>query len=307
MSTLDAPAPRVQTRPVRAYVIILLGVGAVSLAAIFIRLAQAENIPSLFIAAGRLVVAAIVLTPITLRRYWTDIRGLNRGDLGLALVSGFFLALHFATWILSLEYTSVLISVVLVTTSPLWVALLEVIFLHARLGRLVILGLIIGLVGGVIAALSSGGGIDLGSRPLLGSLLATIGAVCVAIYFVIGRKLRESLDLLPYIWLVYGCAALILLLAVILMGIPITGYSSEGYLWLVAMALVPQLLGHSSYNYALKYLPATLVGVISQLEPVLSAIAAALVFGEIPTVLQILGSGIILFGVILATLGQNRA
>jgi drug/metabolite transporter (DMT)-like permease len=306
MSTLDAPAPRVQTRPVRAYVIILLGVGAVSLAAIFIRLAQAENIPSLFIAAGRLVVAAIVLTPITLRRYWTDIRGLNRGDLGLALVSGFFLALHFATWILSLEYTSVLISVVLVTTSPLWVALLEVIFLHARLGRLVILGLIIGLVGGVIAALSSGGGIDLGSRPLLGSLLATIGAVCVAIYFVIGRKLRESLDLLPYIWLVYGCAALILLLAVILMGIPITGYSSEGYLWLVAMALVPQLLGHSSYNYALKYLPATLVGVISQLEPVLSAIAAALVFGEIPTVLQILGSGIILFGVILATLGQNR-
>lgn len=307
MSTLDAPAPRVQTRPVRAYVIILLGVGAVSLAAIFIRLAQAENIPSLFIAAGRLVVAAIVLTPITLRRYWTDIRGLNRGDLGLALVSGFFLALHFATWILSLEYTSVLISVVLVTTSPLWVALLEVIFLHARLGRLVILGLIIGLVGGVIAALSSGGGIDLGSRPLLGSLLATIGAVCVAIYFVIGRKLRASLDLLPYIWLVYGCAALILLLAVILMGIPITGYSSEGYLWLVAMALVPQLLGHSSYNYALKYLPATLVGVISQLEPVLSAIAAALVFGEIPTVLQILGSGIILFGVILATLGQNRA
>jgi drug/metabolite transporter (DMT)-like permease len=306
MSTLDAPAPRVQTRPVRAYVIILLGVGAVSLAAIFIRLAQAENIPSLFIAAGRLVVAAIVLTPITLRRYWTDIRGLNRGDLGLALVSGFFLALHFATWILSLEYTSVLISVVLVTTSPLWVALLEVIFLHARLGRLVILGLIIGLVGGVIAALSSGGGIDLGSRPLLGSLLATIGAVCVAIYFVIGRKLRASLDLLPYIWLVYGCAALILLLAVILMGIPITGYSSEGYLWLVAMALVPQLLGHSSYNYALKYLPATLVGVISQLEPVLSAIAAALVFGEIPTVLQILGSGIILFGVILATLGQNR-
>ena len=134
-----------------------------------------------------------------------------------------------------------------------------------------------------------------------------IGAICVAIYLVIGRKLRGQHSLMPYIWLVYGCGALILLAAVILTGIPITGYSPQGYLWLVALALIPQLVGHSSFNYALKYLPATLVGIISQLEPVLSALAAVIIFNEIPGTLQILGSVAILVGVIIASLGQNSA
>ena len=293
--------------PLQVYLVVLMGAVAVSFAAIFIRLAQAEHIPSLFIAAARLTIAALVLTPVIVRRHLPEIRALKRGDLVLALVSGLFLALHFATWILSLEYTSVLISVVLVTTNPLWVAILEVVFLRARLGRTVIIGLLIGFAGSIIAGLSSSGAASPGKDPLLGSILAFTGAVCLAIYLVIGRKLRGRLSLLPYIWLVYGCGALILLATVILTGIPITGYSAQGYLWLVALALIPQLIGHSSFNYALKYLPATLVGIVNQLEPVLSAVAAIIVFQEIPGELQLLGSLAILAGVVLASIGQNQS
>ena len=293
--------------PLQVYIVVLIGAVAVSFAAIFIRLAQAEHIPSLFIAAARLTIAALVLTPVIVRRHLPEIRALKRGDLVLALVSGLFLALHFATWILSLEYTSVLISVVLVTTNPLWVAVLEVVFLRARLGRTVIIGLLIGFAGSLIAGLSSSGAASPGKDPLLGSILAFTGAICVAIYLVIGRKLRGRLSLLPYIWLVYGCGALILLAAVILTRIPITGYSQQGYVWLVALALIPQLIGHSSFNYALKYLPATLVGIVNQLEPVLSAVAAIIVFQEIPGELQLVGSVAILAGVVLASIGQNQS
>lgn len=304
MSTTAAP-----TRPsLQVYLILFMGAVAVSLAAIFIRLAQADNIPSLYIAAARMVIAALVLTPLTLRRHLSEIRSLSRGDLLLALLSGLFLASHFATWILSLEYTSVLISVVLVTTNPLWVAVLEVIFLRARLGRTMILGLLIGLAGSIIAGLSSSdNAVSPGKDPLLGSILAVIGAVCVAIYFVIGRKLRARLPLLPYIWLVYGFAALILLTVVVASGIPLTGYAPRGYIWLAGMALIPQLIGHSSFNYALKYLPATFVGIVNQLEPALSAVAAIAVFQEIPGIFQILGSAAILVGIILASLAQNHS
>jgi drug/metabolite transporter (DMT)-like permease len=283
-----------------------MGVLAVSLAAIFIRLAQNEGMPSLVIAAGRMTVATLILTPVTLRRYSAEIRALGRPELLLAGISGVFLAAHFATWILSLEYTSVLISVVLVNSHPIWVALLEIFFLRARLARLVIIGLIVGILGSIIVAIPSGGEVALGDNPLLGIVLAISGAITVAVYFVIGRKLRGKLSLLPYIWLVYGCSAIVLLLVVALMRIPITGYSPQGYVWIVAMALVPQLLGHSSFNYVLKYFPATYVGIAVQLEPVFSAIIAFFLFSESPLAVQILGSATILAGVVLASLGQSQ-
>ena len=283
------------------------GVAAVSLAAIFIRLAQADGVPSLFIAAARLTIAAAILTPLALRKHMPDFRELNRRDGILILISGFFLAVHFATWILSLEYTSVLIGVALVTTSPLWTAILESVFLRTRLGQLVLIGLLMSVLGSIIATLaSSGNGFGAGEKPVLGSLLALTGAVCVAIYLVIGRNLRARLNLLPYIWLVYSCAAIILLIVVIVGHVPTTGFPAQSYVWLVAVALLPQLVGHSSFNYALKYVSATFVGITTQLEPILSALVAIPVFGEIPGLLQIIGSATILVGVALASIGQNR-
>jgi drug/metabolite transporter (DMT)-like permease len=292
--------------PTRVYLILAIGVLAASMAAIFIRYAQADGLPSIFIAAGRLTLSALFLTPFALRSHRADIAGLRRADLLLAGASGLLLAIHFATWITSLEYTSVLISVVFVATSPLWVALLEFIFLHVHLKPIVVVGLLIAVAGGVLIGISGGGDADAGSNPLLGSALALAGAVALALYLVIGRRLRAKLPLLPYIWLVYGCAALFLILLVIITRTPITGYPASGYFMILLLALVPQLIGHTSFNYALRYVPATFVSIATQMEPIGSAIIALIVLQEVPTEGQILGSAAIIAGVALASLGQRK-
>lgn len=290
--------------PIQAYIVIAIGVLAVSLASILIKLAQAESVPSTLIAASRLTIASIVLAPFTLSRYRAELQQLKRNQFVLAAVSGLFLAIHFATWVKSFEYTSVLVGVVLVNTNPLWAAILEVIFLRAKLARWVIIGLVVGILGSVIVALPASGSIQFDANT--GSLLALIGAVAVAAYFVIGRNLRATLSLLPYIWLVYSCAAIFLLILVAITKTPVLGYSLKGYLLLVATALIPQLIGHSSLNFALRYFPASYVGIAGQLEPVLSAIVAFLLLAELPTGIQIVGSVIIIIGVILASLGQTQ-
>lgn len=307
-----------------AYFILIVGISAVSLAAIFIRLAQQEAAPSILIAAGRLVVAALILTPAVFRRadYVQQIRKMSRFELRLAVISGFFLAFHFFSWVTSLEHTTVLISVVLVTTTSIWVALLEVFFLKTRLSRQVIIGLVIALMGGLVIGLSGLSADALGNfrlpfntvwakdtsqNQLLGAILSIIGAITVAVYLVIGRKLRGTLALTPYIWLVYSIAAGVMLVIMVISGIPVFGYSPGVYLWILALGLIPQLIGHSSLNYVLAYLPATYVSLATQMEPLMSAFGAYLVFGEIPGISQVVGGVIVTCGVIIATLRKEKA
>jgi drug/metabolite transporter (DMT)-like permease len=304
MTTTALPPARTGA-PLRVYLVLLAGLMAVSMGAVFARLAQDAGIPSLAIAAGRLTLAALLLTPFAVGRYRPLLRALIRRDLALAAGAGLFLAIHFATWISSLEYTSVLISVVFVSTGPLWVALLEVVFLRARLNRLIVLGLGVAVSGGLAIA-AAGNSTDAGSSPALGAGLALAGAVAFACYLVIGRSLRAKLPLLPYIWLVYSAAALFLIAFVIVTRTPVAGYPAEGYLWIVLMALFPQLIGHTSFNFALRYLSATYVSLAAQLEPIGSGIAALIAFRELPTPGQLLGSALIVAGVALATYGQAR-
>lgn len=294
--------------PLRAYAVLAMGLIAVSMAAIFIRLAMAEGVPALVIADARLIIATVILTPITLRRYRTHLQQLQRSDMLLLLISGLFLAIHFGGWVSSLQYANVLISGVIVTTTPIWAGLLEVTFLKTRLNRYIVLGLFVALIGGTIIAFSGQGApsnaeiTDGSDSTLTGAGLALIGAITLSVYMVIGRKVRATLPLLPYIWIVYGIAAITLLLVVLFSGLSVTGYSAEGYLWMLALGLIPQLIGHSSLNYVLGYLPATLVSIATQLEPLASAGMALILLGERPTELQLFGSLVILIGVTLTML-----
>ena len=294
-----------QTTPnstIRALMMLVIGILAVSLAAVFIRLAQEENVPSLVIAGGRLLVATILLIPIIIQRadYRAQIQTVSRQDALLILLSGIFLSLHFVTWISSLEYTSVLISGVLVTTSPIWVVL------KSRLSWGVILGLGMALVGGIIIATPSGGTITppTADNPFLGGILAVLGAMAVAVYLIIGRKMRGKIALTPYIFMVYGVGAITTMLVILITNTPFLGLSSAGYGWVILMAVMPQLIGHTSLNYALGYLPATIVSLSTQTEPIFSAIGAFLIFGELPSWAQGLGGAIVLIGVVSATISN---
>ncbi len=293
---------------------ILIAILAVSTASIFIRFAQREA-PSLVIAALRLTFASLILAPVALTRHRDELSKLTRGDLLLGLLSGIFLAVHFATWISSLEYTSIASSVVLVSTGPLWVALLSPIFLKEPLTRPVLLGMLLALLGGTVIGL--GDFCSLGwSRPsifcppfseflqgdaFLGNFLALVGAWAVAGYLMIGRKLRTGMSLVPYIFIVYGIAALALLGIMFVAGQRPTGFSPVTYIWIILLALVPQLIGHSTYNWALRYLPAALVSITTLGEPVGSAVLAYFILREAPTLLTILGGLLILAGIYLAS------
>jgi drug/metabolite transporter (DMT)-like permease len=294
-----------QRTPTRVYAFLITGVMAASLAAIFIRYAMDDGMPSSVIAAGRLGLSALILTPLALR-HRAELAGLRRADFLLAAAAGLILAIHFATWIASLEYTSVLISVVLVGTSPLWSALFEVIFLRVRLNRLVIAGLIAAFAGGLLIGLAGDSG-DNQAGTLMGAILSLAGAICFAVYLVIGRRLRAKLSLVPYIWLAYGFAAIFLLLMAFAGGATFTGYTPRAYFMILLLALVPQLIGHTSFNYAVRFLTATFVGIATQVEPISSALFAYILFNEVPLPLQIVGSVAILVGVAAATLGQERS
>lgn len=291
-----------------------LGILAVSTAAIFIRLAQQAGTPSIVIAAARLTLSGLFLAPFALARQGAaTLRSLRPNERGIALLAGLFLALHFAAWIQSLEYTSVANSVVLVTTTPLWVALLSAPLLGERIGRATALGLALALTGGVIIGLSdacSPEGLRLvcpawqtffARRAFLGDFLALCGAWMAAGYLLAGRKLRARLALVPYVFLVYSVAAVFLLAFMTLSGGTLLGYPPIVYLWFLLLAIVPQLIGHTLFNWALKFAPASFVSIVLLGEPIGSSVLALLLFGEVPGMLKIGGAVILLAGIWLAS------
>jgi drug/metabolite transporter (DMT)-like permease len=291
--------------PLRAYLVLGAGVLVVSTAAILIRYANAAGVSSLAIAAWRLSFAALFLAPLAAIRSGAELRRLPAAQWALALVSGVFLGLHFAAWIASLEYTSVASSVALVTTNPIWIALFSWVFLRERLSRRLLAAIALALAGSaaIFFADDSGAAAN-AARPMLGNTLAIAGSLAVCGYLLIGRKLRAHVSLLPYISVVYGSAAVCLMAAAAAAGSALAGYSAPAWALLAALALGPQLLGHTAVNYALKHLPATVIAVAVLGEPVGSSILAWLLLGEAISAAKLAGMGLLLAGIFLAA--SNR-
>ncbi|MBI3537919.1 MAG: DMT family transporter, partial [Chloroflexi bacterium] len=233
---------------IQPYLVLFLGILAVSSAAILISFARAQGIPAIVIAALRLSFASLILFPYAFARQRGEWRKLSRRDFLLALASGVLLAFHFAFWISSLDYTSVMSSVVLVSTNPFFVGLASVLFLREPLRRGTVIGILIASIGGALIGLTDLG--QGGANSLQGDLLALLGAATVSGYLLIGRKLRQQLSLIAYIGLVYTTAAIVLLALAIFFGANLFGYSPWGYALILLLALGPQLIGHSSFNWA---------------------------------------------------------
>lgn len=276
---------------------LVIGVLAVSTASTFIRLAQGE-MPSLAVAAWRLTLASLLLAPFALTLRRRELAALTRREWALAIGAGLLLAIHFASWIISLALTTVAASVVLVTTNPLFVGVISHFALKERLTRPVAQGLAVALIGSIIIGL---GDLGVGTHRLAGDALALVGALSAAGYFMIGRRLRARLSLLGYIFPVYATAAVALLALAALSGAPLTGYSPAGWLWLAALALGPQIVGHSSLNWSLGHLSATYVTLAVLAEPIGSALLAWWILKEPPTVFAVVGGALILAGITLAS------
>lgn len=272
--------------------LIPIGVLAASTAAIFIKLCDA---PALIIATYRMVFASLILLPYAL--YKKTGRTWGRKEIGWLILSGFFLSLHFTFWIGSLKYTSVASSVVLVTTYPIFVGIGSRLFLKERMGLFLIFGIILSILG---SGLISYGDMAISREALMGDGLALLGAITASGYFLVGRKMRKSQDLLSYIFPVYSTAGFLLVIFSLLSQKNFIGYSWTTYLFLFLLALIPQLIGHTTINWALKYLPASMVAITYLGEPVGSTILAYFILNEALTPWKIFGGILILAGILTA-------
>ena len=285
--------------PFNPYFALVSGVLAVSTGAIFARLADA---PALVIAAYRVGLATLIIAPVAWWKAGDELKNLSKKDFKLAILSGFFLAMHFATWISSLDYTSIANSVVLVNTNPLWVGLLTPLITKDRMKKATIVSIIISVVGGGIIG---AGDFATGGKAVLGDLLALAGSICAAFYLLIGRNLRRKLSLLGYIMVCYGSAAVILWIIVLGLNLPVAGFTPNTYAAFWAMALITQLIGHTSYNWALRWFSTSLIAVSLLGEPIGSTILGYIIFGEGLTWTKAIGGTLILSAIYIAASGEK--
>lgn len=282
-------------RPVvNPYLAVVVGVFSVSFSSLFVKLSTA---PPLAIATYRLLFTFLLLAPYALVN-WQGLRAMTRRQVAAAVLSGVFLALHFATWFMSLNYTTVASSVVLVTTQPIFVVLGSYFFFREKVSRKALIGGGLALSGSFVIG---AGDFQLGMGALVGDFLALTAAVLVSGYLLVGRRLRVAVDLSAYTFVMYGSSSLTLIIATWVARVPFYPYPTRDWLLFLALALVCTIFGHTVFNWVLKYVQASVVAVSILGEPIGAMIWASVFLGEIPTFRQLFGASLIFSGLYLFT------
>lgn len=291
----------------RRLLIILTMVFSAAVTPIAIRVTQGEGLPSLVIVLIRLWLVSLALLPWIWLRYRREFFSLTARQALLCGVSGFWLALNLLLLFVALEYTSVLMTSLLRRTTPLWIVLPEILIFGVAFSRRFWLSLGLTLVGVALVGLGGLTAIEAGSDPLLGGALALIGSLCFGAYLLIGRQLNNVMPPLLYSFLVFFSAALVTSVLVAFSQTPVTGYSARGYFWVLIVTILAQAMGHLIMNLALQHFTATALAIILQIAVVGSALIALFLFGEIPSLAQVLGSALVIYGVVIATIEQAQA
>lgn len=292
--------PSAPERTTRVYLLLLLGLSSISVSAILIRWA-AGDAPGEALAVWRTIFAAILLLPFAVIRSRAEIKSFSAREFGLIVVSGVFLGLHFIFWIGSLYHTTVASASVLVSLSPIFLGVIGYLALKERPSNLQIVAIIVATLGTVLLGwsdLQNQAGTS--TNPTLGNAMALFAALLVSIYLLIGRVVRQTRSWLAYVAPLYVVTALTTLAVALLKGTPLLGYDWSLYGLCLSMAIIPQILGHGSVNYVVKYFPAATIGLASLFEPVGASVLAFLFFGEVPTILGVVAIVIILAAVSLA-------
>lgn len=220
------------------------------------------------------------------------------------VLSGLLLAVHFATWFISLEYVNVAISTTLVDAVPIFLAIFGFIFFKEKINVIGIVGIGIAFIGGALLAFSSP--VAENRNLLLGIMFSLVGALTVTFYFLIGKKILQDSPLWPYFALVNFASAIFLLFYNLIERNKLFRYSAIIYLLFIVSALGPSLIGHATYNYTLRKLPAFVVGVAILGEPIGATILGVLIFPltQTPELITILFALIILAGIVLTSVSQ---
>ncbi|HJR46206.1 MAG TPA: DMT family transporter [Actinomycetota bacterium] len=280
-----------------AWSLLVIAVFAVGVSAIIIRYAQEAH--PLALSFWRCAAGAALLAPFGRGGFGK----LQRNDWILPLLAGLFLALHFATWITSLELTSVANSVLLVCTAPVFVAFGARFFLKERMGLAVWAGIALALGGTALIAASGTSG---GKASFSGDALALIGAIVVAGYALAGQISRQKLGIVEYSVITYGAGAVLLLPVCLIAGVDLFGYSAQTWIAILGMVLGPQILGHTVLNYVVKDIDATTIYAAVMAEPPIAIALAWLLFDEVPSLLVYPGGLAILIGILMVSISRRE-
>lgn len=279
--------------------VLLIALVAVAHAAIFVRMAEADP---LVIAAYRMLIASAVLLPVAVLSSWAEMCGLSRRQLALMGVGALFLALHFGTWIEGVQRTSIANSVVLVTLTPVWLALWALLVSRRSPGMRMWSAVALAVCGSAIMAWGS---LQVGLQTLLGDGLALVGGLFFAAFFIVAEDVRRSVGLLTFVALVYAGAAILLWVPVSGMGLAVAGFSAETYFALVALGLVSQVIGHSGFNWAVRAISPMFLALLLLAEPILSAAFGWVYFREGFGWETVIG-GVLILGAIYLGIGAER-
>lgn len=279
-------------RPAFLYLVLGLGVISFTFSPILVR--WASDAPGMAVAVWRTTLAVLLLAPVAGWRIRSDVRAFSWGDVALILGAGVLLGIHFLAWIESLYHTTVASASVLVTTSPIFLVVLGFLVLKERLSWTTVAAICVSVAGAALIGIGDARGVGVGPNPLWGNSLALSASLFASVYLLIGRVVRQQVPWLAYVFPLYSVAALTTLGAAWMQGVPLFGYEAGFYGLCLLMAIGPQILGHGSFNYALHYFPAALVGMLALLEPVGSSALAFVLFGEVPNALAITGMLVVL-------------
>jgi drug/metabolite transporter (DMT)-like permease len=279
-------------RPAFLYLVLGLGVISFTFSPILVR--WASDAPGMAVAVWRTTLAVLLLAPVAGWRIRSDVRAFSWRDVALILGAGVLLGIHFLAWIESLYHTTVASASVLVTTSPIFLVVLGFLVLKERLSWTTVAAICVSVAGAALIGIGDARGVGVGPNPLWGNSLALSASLFASVYLLIGRVVRQQVSWLAYVFPLYSVAALTTLGAAWMQGVPLFGYEAGFYGLCLLMAIGPQILGHGSFNYALHYFPAALVGMLALLEPVGSSALAFVLFGEVPNALAITGMLVVL-------------
>ncbi len=286
--------------PATVRLCVILSILGVSLSAVFVRFSHA---PSQTLAMLRMALSALLFLPVILLRHRKDVRLLSRGDILRCAAGGLALGLHFLTYFESIKNTSLASGLILVNTEVFFVAVMLFVLYREKLSRLGIMGVIMAFAGGAAVALGSLGN---GTDTLYGNAMAVLSAMCLCAYTLLGRSLRRRVSGTVLSFTVYLGAAVVLGGVMLLTGESLSSITWVDFFCALGMAVFCTLLGHSVCLWALKFLPATFVSVSRLLEPVFSSIWGIFLFSEIPGAWQLAGGAIVIGGVLIYGLANDR-
>lgn len=273
--------------------LLVIGVLGVSLSSILVRFSEA---PSAVTAAYRMLWTVLLMTPVVLGKGSArqELCGVGGRSLVLSCLSGLFLAIHFAVWFESLQHTSVASSTTIVCTDVIWVSIGYCLFLKGKLSKKAVAAIAVAFLGSVLIAYSDSAG---SGGHLYGDILAFLAALAVTVYLLLGRVLRERLSTTVYTYIVYATCAAVLAALCLLQGYDLFSYGWDAPLVGLLLAVFSTIMGHSIFSWCLKFFSPSFVSAAKLCEPVVAAVLAVFLFGEVPAVLQIVGGAMILGGV----------